>query len=327
MFEGGTGRHVVVFGGAGYIGSALCRQLLADGWRVTAFDLLLFGEHGIEELKKEANFTLLRGDLRNIDELSGIFQKGVDAVVLLAALVGEKACDADPRITADTNFLGAKLVAETCKYYGVPRFIFASTDSAYGIQEGEMFEDSPVNPISLYAHLKMEIEGEVLSLETDTFHPTVLRMATIYGYSPRMRFDLVINILSLHAWASGRIKVFGGKQWRPLVHVEDAARAYVMALGADIDKVSGEVFNVGSNEQNHQIGTLGEMVADVFPGLEIETIPQAPDLRDYRVNFDKIGRVLGYKVQWSIRDGIADIRDALEQGLIETPQDRKYYNA
>jgi nucleoside-diphosphate-sugar epimerase len=142
-----------------------------------------------------------------------------------------------------------------------------------------------------------------------------------------MRFDLVINILSLHAWASGRIKVYGGEQWRPLVHVDDAARAYVMALDAPLDKVSGEIFNVGSNEQNHQVGTLGAMVAEVFPDLEVETIPQTPDLRDYRVNFDKIRRVLGYEVQWEIRAGIAGIRDTLQQGLIADYKDEKYYNA
>jgi nucleoside-diphosphate-sugar epimerase len=327
MTEAGQGRHVVVFGGAGYIGSALCRQLLKAGWRVTAFDRLLFGEHGVEELKAESGFTLHRGDLRQLSEVSAVLEDDVDAVVLLAALVGEKACDLDPRETGDTNFIGAKLVAEACKYYGIRRLIFASTDSAYGIQEGEMFEDSPVDPISLYARLKMEAEGELLALQTDAFHPTVLRMATIYGYSPRMRFDLVINILSLHAWANGRIKVFGGEQWRPLVHVEDAARAYVMALDAEVERVAGEVFNVGSNEQNFQVGILGEMVAEVFPGLEIETIPEAPDLRDYRVNFDKIKRVLGYEVQWQIPAGIAGIRDALDQGLIASYEDRKYYNA
>lgn len=327
MIEMGMGRHVVVFGGAGYIGSSLCRQLLACGWRVTAFDYLLFGEHGIETLKGDAKFSLYRGDLRCLSDVSTVLQSDVDAVVLLAALVGEKACDADQRITIDTNFIGAKLVAETCKYYGIPRMVLASTDSAYGIQEGEMFEDSPVNPISLYARLKMELEGELWSLRTPSFHPTVLRMATIYGYSPRMRFDLVINILSLHAWASGRIKVYGGEQWRPLVHVDDAARAYVMALDAPLDKVSGEIFNVGSNEQNHQVGTLGAMVAEVFPDLEVETIPQTPDLRDYRVNFDKIRRVLGYEVQWEIRAGIAGIRDTLQQGLIADYKDEKYYNA
>ena len=320
-------KHVVVVGGAGYLGSVLVRQLLDTCVQVTAFEALLFSEEAVSDLKGNPRFTLFKGDLRNISALSAVLQDGVDAVVLLAALVGEKACDLDPRVTADTNYLGAKMLAEACKYYGIPRFVFASTDSAYGIQEGIMYEDSPLQPISLYARLKMQAEQEILGLADADFRPTILRMATIYGFSPRMRFDLVINVLSLHAWANNRIKVYGGKQWRPLVHVEDAARAYVMCLQADLEAVGGQVFNVGDNEQNYQVGALGEMVADVFESVEVETIPQTPDLRDYRVNFDKIGQELGYQVQYSVRDGIQGIRRALEGGLFPEPADGKYYNA
>ena len=262
----------------------------------------------------------------NYDDVSVILQQGVDAVVLLAAIVGEKACDNDPRTTVDSNYIGAKLIAEACKYYGVPRFIFASTDSAYGIQEGEMFEDSPVNPISLCAIEDGNRRRTTWWLRSSAFFPTVLRMATLYGYSPKDALDLVINILSAHAWANGRIKVFGGNSGG-LYTVEDAARAYVLVLNSEVKDVAGEVFNVGLNAQNHQIELLGEIVSIVFPNLDIETIPQTPDLRDYRVNFDKINRVLGYEVFWSIHDGIAYIRDALDQGLVEDFEDGKYYNA
>lgn len=327
MSSSDQSQHAVVVGGAGYIGSVLSRQLLEAGYRVTVFDNLLFGEDSVRELKGSPEFTLVPGDLRHISDFSALLQDRVDAVILLGSLVGEKACDQDPRHTADINFLGAKLAAEASKYYGVPRFIFASTDSAYGIQEGTMYEDSPLNPISLYARLKMEVEREVLALGGGGFHPTVLRMATIYGFSPRMRFDLVINILSLRAWLDNRITVFGGEQWRPLVHVADAARAYLLCLQADVDKVDGQVFNVGSNEQNYQVGTLGDMVARVFTGVEIETVPQTPDLRDYHVNFDKIGQALGYQVEHSVEDGIEEIRRALDQGSIADHTDRKYYNA
>ena len=320
-------KHVVVAGGAGYIGSVLSRQLLEAGYRVTVFDSLLFGEESVQELKNTADFTLVQGDLRHLEELSALLQDQVDAVVLLAALVGENACDRDPRETVDINLLGAKTLAEACRYYNIPRFIFASTDSAYGIQEGIMYEDSPLRPISLYARLKMVVEQETLALKNDTFHPTVLRMATIYGFSPRMRFDLVINVLTLRAWTDNRITVYGGEQWRPLVHVEDAARAYVLCLQADLEKVDGQVFNVGSNQQNYQVGKLGEMVAEVFEGVEIETIPQTPDLRDYHVNFDKIGQVMGYQVGYSVKDGIEGIRQGLEEGLIGDYNDRRYYNA
>ena len=320
-------KHVVVAGGAGYIGSVLSRQLLEAGYRVTVFDSLLFGEESVQELKASSDFTLVQGDLRHLEEVSAVLQDQVDAVVLLGALVGENACDRDPRETVDTNLLGAKTLAEACRYYNIPRFIFASTDSAYGIQEGIMYEDSPLRPISLYARLKMAVEQEILALKNDTFHPTVLRMATIYGFSPRMRFDLVINVLTLRAWTDNRITVYGGEQWRPLVHVEDAARAYLLCLQADLEKVDGQVFNVGSNQQNYQVGKLGEMVAEVFEGVEIETIPQTPDLRDYHVNFDKIGQVMGYQVGYSVRDGIEGIRKGLEEGLIGDYNDRRYYNA
>ena len=320
-------KHVVVAGGAGYIGSVLSRQLLEAGYRVTVFDSLLFGEESVQELKASSDFTLVQGDLRHLEEVSAVLQDQVDAVVLLGALVGENACDRDPRETVDTNLLGAKSLAEACRYYNIPRFIFASTDSAYGIQEGIMYEDSPLRPISLYARLKMAVEQEILALKNDTFHPTVLRMATIYGFSPRMRFDLVINVLTLRAWTDNRITVYGGEQWRPLVHVEDAARAYLLCLQADLEKVDGQVFNVGSNQQNYQVGKLGEMVAEVFEGVEIETIPQTPDLRDYHVNFDKIGQVMGYQVGYSVKDGIEGIRQGLEEGLIGDYNDRRYYNA
>ena len=320
-------KHVVVAGGAGYIGSVLSRQLLEAGYRVTVFDSLLFGEESVQELKASSDFTLVQGDLRHLEEVSAVLQDQVDAVVLLGALVGENACDRDPRETVDTNLLGAKTLAEACRYYNIPRFIFASTDSAYGIQEGIMYEDSPLRPISLYARLKMAVEQEILALKNDTFHPTVLRMATIYGFSPRMRFDLVINVLTLRAWTDNRITVYGGEQWRPLVHVEDAARAYLLCLQADLEKVDGQVFNVGSNQQNYQVGKLGEMVGEVFEGVEIETIPQTPDLRDYHVNFDKIGQVMGYQVGYSVKDGIEGIRQGLEEGLIGDYNDRRYYNA
>ena len=162
-------KHVVVVGGAGYLGSVLVRQLLDTGCRVTVFDALLFGEESVRDLKVLPDFTLVQGDLRSISEISAVLQDGVDAVVLLAALVGEKACDQDPRATADINFLGAKLLAEACKYYGIPRFVFASTDSAYGIQEGIMYEDSPLEPISFYARLKMQAEQEILALADNDF--------------------------------------------------------------------------------------------------------------------------------------------------------------
>ena len=319
-------QRVVVFGGAGYLGSVLTGQLLERGYQVEVFDSLRFGREPLFVYEGNPRFRLTVGDLRNISQVTESIH-GADAVILLAALVGEPACDHDPKETVDINLIATKAVAEACRHYRVPRFIFASTDSTYGIQEGIMVEESPLNPISLYARLKAQAEAELLALGDDDFRPIILRMATIYGSSPRMRFDLIINILTLHAFTRGKITIFGGKQWRPLVHVADAGRAYVLALEAPIEAVGGQIFNVGSNEQNYQIVELGELVRQVFPEVQVDTVPQTPDLRDYHVSFDKITQVLGYQVRYSVVDGIRGIQEALKDGTISDYEHPRYYNA
>lgn len=318
-------QRVMIVGGAGYLGSVLTGQLLDRCYEVEVFDSLRFGDEALAAYCGHPNFHLTVGDLRDIAHVTASVQ-GAHAVILLAALVGEPDCARDPKLTVDINYVATKAVTETCRYYRTPRFIFASTDSAYGIQEGVMREDSPLNPISLYARLKMEVERKILALQDGSFRPTILRMATIYGLSPRMRFDLIVNLLTLHAFARGKITIYGGAQWRPLVHVADAARAYVMCLEAPLDVVGGQIFNVGSDEQNYQIRKLGELVRLVFPEVEIETVPQSPDLRDYYVSFDKISETLGYRVQYSVVDGIKEIKAALADGWIADYADPRYYN-
>lgn len=313
-----TDGRIVLVGGAGYLGTILTGQLLQAGYTVDVFDALRFGQPQRRALGTHERLNLVEGDIRDLRPLAKAV-RGADGVVLLAALVGEPACDVDPAETEEINLLATKCVAETCRYYEVPRFIFASTDSIYGIREGVMVEDSEKNPISLYARLKLRAEEEILGLGNGGFHPTVLRMSTIYGCSPRMRFDLVVNILAKNAWSKDKITIMGGKQWRPFVHVGDAARAYRAVLEAPAKAVGGEVFNVGSNDQNHRIGDLGELVRQVFPEVEVETIPQDPDLRDYNVNCDKIENVLGYRTTMSVVDGIREVRDWLETKKIEDP--------
>lgn len=321
-----NGSKILVLGGAGYIGSVLSRKLLDWGYRTTVFDRLLFGSESVHDLASADNFRLIEGDLRDISAVSAAMQ-GQDAVILLAALVGEPACDRDPKETVDVNFLGSQNALEAARYWGVQRFLFASTDSCYGIQEGIMYEDSTLNPISLYAELKRKMEDRILKTASDDFSPTILRLATVYGLSPRMRFDLIINILTMHAVVNNRIKIFGGKQWRPLVHVADVADAFVTALGAPLEKVKGQVFNIGSNDQNYQIGTLGELVKQFIPEIEIDTIEQTPDLRDYHVNFDKAAEMMGFRTAWSVGDGIREIEHALNSGTISDPFEARYKNA
>jgi nucleoside-diphosphate-sugar epimerase len=264
--------------------------------------------------------------MRNIDVVSACV-KDAEAVILLGSLVGEPACDLNPKETVDINLIATKAVAEASRYYEVPRFIFASTDSVYGVQEGKMYEDSSKNPISLYGRLKVKAEEEIMALAGGAFQPTIMRMATIYGLSPRMRFDLVVNALTLSTFCHGKITIYGGAQWRPFVHVADAAQAYIMCLEAPLADVGGQAFNVGSNEQNYQIGQLAEIIRQVFPKVEVQVVPQSPDLRDYYVCCDKITNALGYRVRYSVGDGILEIKRALANGIITDYRDRRYYNA
>lgn len=307
------------------MGVVLTRQLLDRGHEVRIMDSFLFGHESLVDIHDHPRLEIVEGDIRAIDQVTDCLHS-VDGVILLAALVGEPACDINLKETVDINLLATMTVAQACKYNEIGRFIYASTDSVYGIREGVMQEDSDKNPISLYARLKLQAEEELLALRNDLFQPTILRMSTIYGYSPRMRFDLVVNLLAMHATISGHIKIIGGKQWRPFVHVADAARAYALVLEAPLEIVGGQIFNVGSNDQNYQIGQLGDLVQKVFPDVVIETVPQTPDLRDYYVNCDKIATSLGYYVDRSVEDGVREIKDAIVSGLVVDPKDGRYYN-
>lgn len=319
---------VLVIGGAGYLGGALTPLLLSQGHQVTVFDRLAFGSEAVSPLLSHDQFKLLVGDLRDISAVSAAV-RDQEAVILLAALVGEPACDRDPAETADINYLATLNAMKAASYFGVGRFIFSSTDSCYGAQENvNLTEESPLRPISLYAELKARVEEEFLTLpQGPAFQPVILRLATLYGRSPRMRFDLVINLLTREAVTGNGAKIFSGEQWRPLVHVRDAARAFALALSAPAETVSGQVFNVGSNEQNVQFKHLRDILLRAIPGAEIETVAQAPDLRDYHVCFDKIRHSLNFRPEFSPEEGMAEIRAALLQGQFGDPYDRRYRNA
>lgn len=321
-------KNVLIVGGAGYLGSVLCRKLLERGYKVRVLDNLLYGDDGIRKLYGNQNFEFVKGDMRNIQIVMDAI-KGMDAVIHLAAIVGDPASAIDPEETIEINYLGTKMLAEICKYNQINRFIFASTCSVYGTNpdpEKLLNEESPLNPVSLYAEMKLKSEEGLLELVDENFSPTIFRMATLYGLSPRMRFDLVINLLTAKATIEKKITIFGGDQWRPFLHVEDAAEAYIKCLEAPIHKVRGEIFNVGSNEQNHQIREIGKMIKDIIPDAEIITEEENVDKRNYRVSFKKIENVLGYKPCHTIKDGITEIYRAIQQGIFSDYKNPKYSN-
>lgn len=305
---------VLVVGGAGYVGSVLCRILLEEGFAVRVLDPLMYGDAGVAGLTDHDRFTLHQGDARSLETVLDAIE-GVDAVVHLGGIVGDPATELDPRKTLEYNLHSTRLLASVCEYHQLNRFVFASTCSVYGkstCEAGRLAEDDDLNPVSLYARMKIQSERLLRDLAGEQFSPTILRMATVYGCSPRMRFDLVGNILPAKAHEQGVIPVFGGDQYRPNVHVEDAARAYVDCLTAPLEDVAGEVFNVGSNEQNYRIDELATVVADAFPDAEIEYHEEQTDERSYRVEFEKIRSALEFEPERTIRGHCLELREAFE---------------
>lgn len=317
-------RRVLLIGGAGYIGSALVGRLLELGYKVRVLDLLVYGDASISEFYDHPNFKLVQGDFRNIGAVVSA-TKGMDAIVHLGAIVGDSACSIDQDLTVEINLRATRTIAEVGSGFGVKRFIFASTCSVYGASDEIIDERSSLRPISLYARTKIESEKMLLRLTNTTFAPTILRFGTVYGLSGRPRFDLVVNLLTAKAVHDGEAGIFGGNQWRPLVHVRDVAEAIVLTLKAPLHSVRGQTFNVGSNEQNYRISDLGLIIKEMVPTARIVTHPKE-DNRNYRVRFDKIRNMLNFRPQYTVRDGIQEIIDALTTGKITDYRDPRYSN-
>lgn len=322
-------KNVLLVGGAGYLGSVLCRKLLDNNYKVRVLDNLTYGDAGIKELlQNNKNFEFLKGDARDISAIIESM-KGIDAVIHLAAIVGDPASALDPKETIKTNYLATKAVAEACKFNQINKFLFASTCSVYGASKNSndrLKEDSILNPVSLYAETKLESEKGILSLADDNFCPTIFRFATLYGVSPRMRFDLVVNILTAKAFNDGKINIFGGDQWRPNLDVSDAADACFRWTQSPLAKSGNQIFNVGGNSQNCRIIEIGEIVKKNIQSSEIEIQKDSNDLRDYNVSFDKIARVFDFKPQKTIEQGVLEMKNLLESKKIKDFNDIQYSN-
>lgn len=325
LIRRGNSKRVLVIGGAGYIGSALLPQLLDGGYRVRLLDVFLFGQEPISEVADHEKLEVVNGDFRD----GGVVLKAMencDAVIHLGGIVGDPACNLDEHVTVDVNLVSTRTVADLARVAGIRRFIFASTCSVYGACDELLDERSRVEPVSLYGQTKQASEEVLLKMASADFSPVILRFATIYGFSGRTRFDLVINLMSAKAKLEGKIQVHGGDQWRPFVHVQDAARAIHVCLDSPIEAVENQIFNVGSDDQNHTIGQIAEMIADRVAGTDVEVEADNTDARNYRVSFKKITRRLGYSPQWSIEDGIQQVLEAIASGKVTDYADPKYSN-
>jgi nucleoside-diphosphate-sugar epimerase len=251
----------------------------------------------------------------------------VYAVLHLAGIVGDPACNVDFTATITVNHEATKSLVEICKRFNVKRLIFASSCSVYGASKDIILnEGSFLNPISSYAKTQIDSEQIILDSIGSDIVPTMLRFGTVYGMSDRMRFDLVVNILTAKAVMEGAMTVFHGETWRPMIHVDDAANSYITVLEAPDELVNREIFNVGSNSQNYQMIELGRLVEQAIPGSQLEQVSINEDERNYRVSFDKISNLLGYKTEKTVLDGIEEIADSLRNGKIKNYKDDIYYN-
>jgi nucleoside-diphosphate-sugar epimerase/CBS domain-containing protein len=320
-----TAERVLVVGGAGYLGCVLAERLLQRGFRVRILDSFIYGRRAIDSVPNNGNLEVVEGDLRNIHTCVKSLED-TDAVVLLAAIVGDPASKIRPTETIETNVLATQALASACKLHHINRFLYASTCSVYGVGAEELDEQASLNPVSLYARTKIESEKIILAMGDDYFSPTILRMGTLYGYSPRMRFDLVVNTMSMKSFTEGEIQVFGGKQWRPLLGVEDAADVYIRCIEADLRDVGNQVFNVGSDIQNYQIDEVARIIGSALGDIPISRDGSNLDARDYRVNFNKLTNILQFKPKQGIDTAALEIFNKLKSGDIRNPAQKIYYN-
>jgi len=320
---------ILVTGGAGYIGSTLVPLLLNAGHSVRVLDNLNHGGFPLLPAWSDPAFDFRRGDVRDLSAVASALC-GINAVVHLAAVVGDPACARDPELARSVNLKASLSLIEESRRSGVQRFVFASTCSNYGKMKGSdqyVDEESELNPVSLYAETKVAVEKFLLaSVSGGAWSPTLLRFATIFGTSPRMRFDLTVNEFTMEMLVKKRLVVFGEQFWRPYVHVRDAARAIQLVLESSPEKVAGRVFNVGATDQNFQKQQLVDLIRPHAPDAIVEFVHKTEDPRDYRVSFTRIREQLGFHITRTVREGIVEITHLLRDNVINDFENRRYRN-
>jgi nucleoside-diphosphate-sugar epimerase len=330
-----SGRHILVTGGAGYIGSLLTAELLRAGYHVTVVDSLLFGGESLTAFIQHPRFRFVKADVtepRAIREATKSDWPTPDAIVHLAAIVGFPACQAvGPQVARKYNVEATQTVFGQANDLGVGRFIFASTYSNYGLSsDGKpVTEESPLTPQSLYAETKIESEQFLLAQKDAVCAPLSFRFATLYGISPRTRFDLIVNQFVLEAFTRRQLVIYQRGYSRSFVHVYDVVRGIMLGLEASDAKTRGQVYNLGTDSGNYTKDQVVALVLKRMPETTVEykDLTFGGDMRDITVSFARIQRELGFETQRDVDDGIREVLFALKSGLIRNPTDERYRNA
>ncbi len=320
-----TLKHIFVTGGAGYVGAVLVPQLLHAGYHVKVLDLYLYGDGVLDEIKNHPNLTEIKGDIRDIN----LFEReirGSDAVIHLACISNDPSYELDPVLGKSINYDAFLPLVRISKSSGVKRFIYASSSSVYGIkEEPDVTEDLQLEPLTDYSKYKALCETVLLDHADNHFTVTIVRPATICGYSPRLRLDLTVNILTNHAINKGRITVFGGEQKRPNLHIQDMADLYMFLLTLPDEKIQKKIYNVGY--ENNTVKNIAGIIRDTLGGdIPIDTIP-TDDIRSYHVSSQKIKEELGFEAKHSIQEAVIDLKEAFDAGrILNSMENKVYYN-
>jgi nucleoside-diphosphate-sugar epimerase len=316
--------RVLVAGGGGYVGSQLVPRLLEKGYKVRVFDLYLYGRTVFDEFKDNPNLEEIEGDIRDFAKVKAAIA-GCDHVIHLACISNDPSFELDPILGKSINFDAFEPFVKECKRQGLRRFIYASSSSVYGIkQSSDVTEEMSLEPLTDYSKFKADCEKVLFKYTDENFITTVLRPATICGYAKRLRLDLVVNILTNIAYHTGKIKVMGGSNLRPNIHIADMVEAYLTVLESPEDRVQGEIFNVGST--NYSVLEIGDIVKKIVGNTEIENIA-TNDNRSYHISSAKIAKRLKFVPKYTVEDAVKDLCRAFKSGKIENSlTDTRYFN-
>ena len=310
-------KKIFIAAGAGYIGSALIKQALLLDYHVICYDLLVYSDNPILEFKKNNKFSFIKGDIRD-KKLLNESLKGVDYVVNLAAIVGDKPCQAAPKSAYQINFIGNNYLLETAKKNKVKKYVFASTCSNYGVSDPSNYatEESLLNPVSLYAETKIDSEKILKEISDENFCTTSLRFGTAYGISNRTRFDLTINSFTYEAFSENKLVVFASNTWRPYIHVNDIVNITLKILDCNKKDINGEIFNAGFTNENYTKDQIVDIFLIKMSELKIIKIHTVEDFRNYRVSFKKIENLLKTQNLYNISLGIDELLDSFKNNKL-----------